>query len=420
MTDHKQGEQKPLWREALVFAIAMWAGSRLVILIAMLLLAPALPAPEATVTPGWQLFAHWDGEHYQSIATKGYRFRDDGKGYNVAFFPLFPLLMRGAMTLGLPAAAAGTVINNLAFLGAMVVLYLWVAERHDRRAARWATAALAWCPFSLFGTVVYTEGLFLLGSTAALRAFDQRQYRWAAVWGALTTAMRPPGIALIPTFLVIAWREKREPAAYLAALLSSAGLLLYVLYCGLQFNQPLAFVLAQRGWRSPQDFVGEAWVDLWTTVLIGPVNEDKGWLTDPWYPLAMLLIGLMAGLLWRYRRRFAKTGYAACGLVVLLWLVGGAPLINVVVVFGGAYLIWRLRRSLSPVALVYAGFSWAIIFSSGRTTSAERYAYGAVTLAIAFGLLLSRYPRWGRATLLFFAILLASYSVRFAQGLWAG
>jgi hypothetical protein len=43
-----------------------------------------------------------------------------------------------------------------------------------------------------------------------------------------------------------------------------------------------------------------------------------------------------------------------------------------------------------------------------------------VPLAIAFGLLLSRYPRWAYATMLFFAVLLGSYSVRFAQGLWAG
>ena len=151
------------------------------------------------------------------------------------------------MHLGLSFNMAGTLINNLAFLGALVMLYLWVAERHGRTAARWSTAVLAWCPFSLFSTVIYTEGLFLLGSIAALRAFDRQQYLWAMLWSALTTALRPPGVALVLTFLWVAWRERRGAIAYLTALVSSAGLLLYMLYCGLQFHQPLAFALAQRG-----------------------------------------------------------------------------------------------------------------------------------------------------------------------------
>lgn len=424
LVDHQATERNILLRDAIGFAVVMWALSRLIILISLLGIAPALPAPpDEIASVGWDVFSRWDSRIYETILTKGYRFQDDGKGYNVAFFPLYPLLIKGAMYLGLSFEVAGTLINNFAFLGALVVLYVWVNDHHGRSVARWATAGLAWCPFSLFGSVIYTEGVFLLCSVSALRAFDRQQYLWAAFWGALTTAVRPPGIALVPTFLVVSWQERRSPFAYFTAVITSLGLLLYMAFCWMRFGQPLAFVLTQRGWQSDdQTFHGSVWLSRLTEVVIGPANQDEGYLVDPWYPLALLVIGACALLLWRSRQSLgvAKTQYGFCGLAIALWLLGGSILINLVMVFGGAYLIWHTRHRLSGVALVYGLFSWLIILSTGRTTSAERYAYGVVTLAIAFGLLLSRHPRWGYPTLIFFTILLANLSVRFAQGLWAG
>jgi Gpi18-like mannosyltransferase len=411
-------------KTALLFASTMWLSSRLIIWVAMLLIAPELPVPSSGEAPGigWAAFSQWDSEHYKKIVTKGYQFKDNGKGYNVAFFPLYPLLVKGAMSLGLSFEIAGTIVNNLAFWGALVILYLWAEERHGRRVARWSTAALAWCPFSLFGSVIYTEGLFLLGSTAALRSFDRKQYAWAALFGAFTTAIRPPAVALIPTFLTVAWREKRSPAAYLTALLTGTGIASYMVYCWLRFQQPLAFLLAQRGWRPIEEFHWKPWFSLLTTVLLGAANEDRGQIVDLGYPLALVAITILAALLWRLRDRlgFPNTGYGFCVLTLLLWLVGGAPLVTVAMVLGGGYLIWKFRTQLSPTAFWYGVFSWVIILGLGRTISVDRFAFACVPVAIAFGLLISRYPRWAYAVMIFFSILLASYSIRFAQGLWAG
>lgn len=410
--------------DAAKFVTIMWLTSRLLVWLGMLLVAPLLPVPHSGLPPdGLNVFARWDGEHYEFIATHGYEFKQDGKAHNTAFFPLLPLLIRLGMLLGLPPTIAGILISNLAFLGALLLLYLWVEAQHGEKAARWATAVMAWCPFSVFGAVVYTEGLFLLCSTAALKAFDQKQYGWASFWGALTTATRPPGMALIPTFLLVAWREKRGPKAYLAGLAASAGLLLFMLYCWVQFNQPWAFWIAQQGWRSkPQKYFGSAWVSLLLQVLVGHANEDKRRLVDPWYPLALLILLGLAIALWLLRRRigFPRAGYGFCVLAVLFWIMGGSPLINLLMVFGGGYLIWRSRHALNRTALYYGAMSWGIILSLGRSLSAERFAYAVVTLSIALGLLLSRYPRWGYAVLVFFGFLLISDSVRFAQKLWVG
>jgi len=130
-------EGKALLVKGFIFAAAMWLLSRLVIAAAMLLIAPLLPAPPGGIKPtvGWDVFYWWDSLLYNQIATSGYEYANDGKGHNVAFFPL-PLVIRAVMTFDLPFKVAGTLVNNLAFLGALIVLYYWVEERHDRSAAR--------------------------------------------------------------------------------------------------------------------------------------------------------------------------------------------------------------------------------------------------------------------------------------------
>ena len=85
---------------------------------------------------GWELFSHWDGKWYLEIANLGYSYADDGDFHSVAFYPLFPLLMRGLMTLGMEVEVAGVLINSLAFLGALVLVYFWVEEQYDTGAAK--------------------------------------------------------------------------------------------------------------------------------------------------------------------------------------------------------------------------------------------------------------------------------------------
>jgi Gpi18-like mannosyltransferase len=365
--------------QGLIFVIAMWLISRIVIIIAMQVLAPLYPGIPAehplpvplSFTPGfvpkpsWDLFTHWDAAWYEQIVTQGYDYADDGEMHNIAFFPLFPILVRSVMALGIPFVIAGFLVNNLALLGAMILLYRWADERHGVNAARWATAVMAWCPFSLFGTVVYTEGLFLLLSTAALRAFEKQQYVRAGLWGALTTATRVTGVALIPTFLLVAWRERRPVTAYVAGLAVGLGLLAYMVYCAIHVGDPLAFVHVQKAWGTAS---GVNW---------------KGWL-DTFLNMFQLRFGAIK------------------------------EMTKVVMVFGGVYLFWHLRSQLSRVAVIYGFCSLAIIINSGAIMSVNRYVYGIAPASLAFGLLLSRYPRWGYAIMGFFGVVLVGFTVRFS------
>ncbi|MEQ8385138.1 MAG: mannosyltransferase family protein [Coleofasciculus sp. A1-SPW-01] len=405
-----------------IFATVMWLFSRMVIAIAMLVIAPLLPAPPGGIQPtvSWDVFLAWDSYFYQAIALSGYEYANDGQGHNVAFFPLFPLLVRAVMIGELPFNVAGTIVNNLAFWGALIVLYAWVQESHGQKVARWTTAVLAWCPFSLFGTVIYTEGLFLLLSTAALRSFDRKHYGWSALWGGLASATRLPGIALSPAFWLVAWREKRSAIAYLPSLATAGGLGLYSLYCGIRFGDMLAFLRVQQAWHPEQAFYGQGWLKMLVQISAGTANWNQGWLHDPWHPLIFVTICAASYLLWRshLKRLCVDKGYGFYLLGILLWLLAGDPLINMIMVWGGGYLLVQQRTKLRPVTVIYGLCSLAVILSPGRTISAERHAYGIVSIAIALGLLLARYPRWGWATLLFFTLVLLSFAVRFSQHLW--
>ncbi|MBW4518522.1 MAG: hypothetical protein KME16_02150 [Scytolyngbya sp. HA4215-MV1] len=359
-----------------IFVFTMWLLSRLFIIISTGFLASfvSLPAtysgadipfgfvPGHIPTFSWDSLANWDGAWYRQIATTGYTYAGTTQQSSIVFFPVFPSLVRGVMTFGLPFEVAAPLVNNMAFLGTLMILHGWICDRYNVGSARWVTAVLAWCPFSLFTAVAYTEGLFLLFSTAALKSFEQGYYRWAALWGSLSTATRITGITLIPTFLLVAWKEKKPVAAYWSGLLTSVGLLAFSLYCYLRFGDALAFIHAQKAFH-------------------------VGYGIQAWFKL------------------FRKPNFSAIyGLLKLL------------MVFGGGYLLWYFRNKLNWVLTIYGFSSLALIIS--RANSVGRYAYGIVSLSIALGLLLALNPRWGYAVMGFFAVLLAVLSVRFVWWQW--
>jgi Gpi18-like mannosyltransferase len=405
-----------------LYPLLVWLFSRLVIATAMLLIAPLLPAPPEGIVPsfGWNVFFAWDSVWYEKIATFGYEYINDGLHHSVAFFPLFPLLIRVVMSLGLPFVVAGTLVNNLAFLGALSLIYNWVENSYGRGSARWTTMVLAWFPLSLYGSVIYSEGLYLLLSAAALRAFEQKKYWWVILWGSLTTATRPTGISLIPALLFVSWQEHRTKLAYVASLATGLGLAFYSLYCQIYFHDALAFIHVQKSWQPLQEFYGQRWLKMVMQIAIGTRNWKHGAIVDIWHPLLFVIICASCYLIGRSRFRLgaAKTSYAIGFLGFVLWLIVGSPLINIAIIFGGAYLLWYFRSQLSLVVVAYGFCSLAIIFTTGRTESAERYAYGIVSIAIAFGNLLSRYPRYGYIVITFFSLLLAIYSMRFSQRIW--
>lgn len=405
------------------FIFSLWFGTRFLILFVMLGIAPLLPVPPDVmpVFGDWSVFAAWDSDFYREIAQKGYRFAIDGKQHNsVAFFPLYSLLAKGLMLIGIKFRVGAVLINNGAFLGTIICLFYWMKSQYGGKAARWIVAVLALCPLSLYGSVIYTEGLYLFVSTLSLWSFESRKYPSTAFWGALATATRPTGVALIPALLLVSIKEKRGIGAISASLAATAGIGAFSLYCWGKFQEPLAFFIAQRSWRPELGFDRNGWLHMFMEIIIGWDNWKNFAIVNPLHPIVFGIVCLTAISLWFNRRRFSPTnlGYGYLALGLILWLLGGDAFINIFMSLGGAYLLWIMRQKLSLVVMTYGFCGLGLILASGSTISVNRISYGIVSLSIALGLWLSERPKWGYVILSWFGLVLVTFALRFARNLW--
>jgi hypothetical protein len=186
----------------------------------------------------WDTFARYDSGWYFGIARHGYEFVEGGRS-NLAFFPVYPLLMRyvglalggGRQNLYL----AGVIISWVAYVLAMVMLYRLGRTYVSKAAAERAVIFASVFPFAFFYGVVYSEAVFLLFTVTAFYGFRTQRWWLGAVAGALACATRVNGIMALPAFALLAWQSAgQDPAARKRALAAVAlvpvGLVLYSVY----------------------------------------------------------------------------------------------------------------------------------------------------------------------------------------------
>lgn len=230
--------------------------------------------------------ARWDASWYLVIAHWGYR--PDLGAFTAsrdAFFPLYPLGLRGLGWLGLPLIVAGVLISLLALslalygIHRLTTLELASIARPrsgsaragtgglaDADAARLAVMLTAFAPMAFFLSAVYSEALYLALSVGLFYAARRGRFALVGVLAALAGATRSTGIVLLLPALVLYLygpREDRAPDRPLARGLSPryrvrkdvlwlalapVGLLLYMLYLGVAGGDALAPFHAQDVW----------------------------------------------------------------------------------------------------------------------------------------------------------------------------
>ena len=203
-----------------------------------------------------ETFAAWDSGWYFDIAQRGYYWSDSGQS-SLAFFPLYPLLMRGlAWPFGGGDRAlwiSGIVLAYLCLLLGLTVLHRLTAERFGgHEVARRTVLYVAVFPFAYFFTQVYTESLFLLTSVSAVAAAFGARWGWAGVFGALTALTRPNGILIaVPLGLIaLAGRPRVGELARRTASLSLVPLG-FTAFCAFAYRlsgDPLGWLRAQAQW----------------------------------------------------------------------------------------------------------------------------------------------------------------------------
>lgn len=168
--------------------------------------------------------ARWDAVRYLSIADEGYVGADARENdVRAGFFPLYPLLVRVLSGWSAHPAAtlvAAYVVSIGSFLVALYLLYRLVdLELGDAGVARATLILLAASPFAFYFAAPYSESLFLALVVGAFYA--ARTGRWAAagICGALASACRVPGVAILAPLAFLYFygpRADRPPLPHLA------------------------------------------------------------------------------------------------------------------------------------------------------------------------------------------------------------
>lgn len=141
--------------------------------------------------------ANFDGLHYVIIASQGYQ------QFQQAFFPLFPLLIKGLTFLTRDYFLSGLIISNISFLiGTFIFTKYLKAIKVTDKNILWTIVFLLAFPTSFYFGALYTEGLFFLLLISSLYFFQKKQFIFAAVFALLTSLTRFIGIFLFVPFLI--------------------------------------------------------------------------------------------------------------------------------------------------------------------------------------------------------------------------
>jgi hypothetical protein len=299
--------------------VAWWAISRLVALLAFLVLealgrrGPHLAA--SLYSKPLALLGSWDGVWYGRIAQHGYLLIP-GTQSNPAFFPLFPILLRGLKdAFGLPYTAGGALVANLSLLVALPAFYeLSRRVLRDDVLARRAACFMAVTPMGFVFSMSYPESLAVALSCLALLSAFRDRWLLAAALAASAVLARPEAMILVIPLAATAWahRSTLDPVARgraLAAILAApAAVATYPLYLQWSLHDAGAWGQAQTHWGRAFDIAGP-----WRALRNLPRNIDA----QPVLGRDAVFLVLYAALLLIAARRGVSRAWIISGVLVL-------------------------------------------------------------------------------------------------------
>jgi hypothetical protein len=277
-------------------------------------------------------WAHWDGVWFIKIAFNGYASNDG----SVAFFPLFPLVLRWVgVAFANNLVVAGIVFSLACYLGAMALLYRLVRAEFDAKTAYRTVFYLSLFPTAFFFQAVYSESLFLLLALACFTWSRSSHWKLAGLAGLLATLTRSTGIMLLLPMAYYYYRERgfslrRTDAKAASLLMIPEGLMVWMAYLSLGFHSPLLFAQAQDQWRR---FIAPPNYTLWQ----GVVATFGGLLRVVWSG---------APVLWPAPTQGSEAGLAIVNTVALAAL---------------AFAIQMLWKGAARLPVPYTAFAVAMI-----------------------------------------------------------
>lgn len=212
---------------------------------------------------------HADCGFYQSIYHSGYTQNVIGNTQaNWAFFPLFPLLIKGLLWLHF-SELSGIILNQVLLFGSLVILFIYTQNSFNIKAAKLATLFLAAGSENIYFMTVYTEAVFLFLSLLSIYLLSKNRFFIASVTAGLLSAARFIGLIMAVIIVMKGLKKQLHYKWIFYGVLALSGLLGFMFYLHIHVNDALAFYHVQNAWRHTDDlswFMNPFWSAYMTIV----------------------------------------------------------------------------------------------------------------------------------------------------------
>ncbi|MFK8023052.1 MAG: hypothetical protein AB8G26_03725 [Ilumatobacter sp.] len=321
------------WRRAVTIGLIAYVVSRLCVLAGAAVRASQVVVDQRNDGEPEQgaidlitgVLTSWDGLWYLTLARSGYPtsipadITFNQPEARAAFFPLYP----GAVNVVdrvLPGGDTFAALTLNLVLGSIAVVLVGMLARSvfSTAVAARAMVLMAVFPGSFVLSFAYSEALFLVFAAACLLLLHDERWFLAGLAGALATATRPNGIAIVAACLVaavIAVWTKRQWSAISSVLLAPVGFVAFQLYVDDTAGESGAWFRVQR----------EAWSE-GTSFGITAVTNTVGFLRSPFDSpadaltfLSLFALAIMVFAAWK--RRLPPAWIAFSAVVIALMLI---------------------------------------------------------------------------------------------------
>ncbi|MEM9777888.1 MAG: mannosyltransferase family protein [Chloroflexota bacterium] len=258
------------------------------------------------------VLARWDSGFYITIVDGGYEMIT-GQISNIAFFPLYPLLISFTNIFFDNTLLSGIIVSHVAFFFALVYLYrLTLLVTDDNGTAQRTIYYLSVFPTAFFFSAVYTESLFLCLSVAAIYYAKIKKWEIATIFTLLVGVTRITGILVFGVVglewlashgwtistcykkeaWVNLWEGIKEDWFNLSLLLlAPLGFFSHMMFLNNQFQDPIAFWSVQSAFNRQAD--GPVAIFLRD---FGPLLSQNFWIGDIWWNVLFDSIAIIFAL----------------------------------------------------------------------------------------------------------------------------
>ena len=258
-------------------SLALWVVSTTFITLAFPYVA--FVAAQRKIPPSFfWIWNRWDTVHYLAIAKNGY-VATGIEHFSIAFFPLYPLMIRlfsGVIPNEMVAALA---VSQLAYGAAVFYLYKLASLDEPHETALAAVLYFSVFPVAYFLHAAYTESLYLSFVLSSFYYARREKWALAGVLGMLAAFTRVMGITLIAALLIEYAHQKQFKMT--AVRKNILWLMLLPLGFGVQAliawrvnGNPFYFIAVQgEHWHHHPAFPWKGFLNAWRSFPLRVLNE---------------------------------------------------------------------------------------------------------------------------------------------------